>query len=186
MSEYVDWVASTVGVFDAYAVQIGLDLLVGDEERRNGARKMLRLGGSEPPDELADRCWAAAWHLFFLRVIEGGTFGLYGTEELPAVPTFLITANRDPAFVRAQTEIHSISRVPGRPMPNVYVDISWSQHPVASKAGLDAVLDRRTREPGRHLRQAEALVDGAVAATKSAESLLGIERSALFGSPWSS
>jgi hypothetical protein len=46
MTEYVTWMTDGLGVLDAYSVQLGLDLLLGNEERRNGVRKLLRRGGT--------------------------------------------------------------------------------------------------------------------------------------------
>jgi hypothetical protein len=91
-STYVNWLAAELDFVGSYEVQIGIDLFMGDDARRNGARGLLKFGGSESPDRLARNCWSTAWDVNHLRMAEGETFGLFGESA----PTFLVT--RDPAW----------------------------------------------------------------------------------------
>jgi hypothetical protein len=116
LTAYVEWLASELGVVGAYETQMGIDLLLGDDERRNGVRRVLKLGGSEQPDVLADRCWNAAWDILFLRITEGATYGLLEGAAERAI-TLLVTKNRDPGFVRAQSEIRHVSTGTAVPSP---------------------------------------------------------------------
>jgi len=47
VTNYVDWLAAEQDAVGSYEVQIGIDLLMGDDARRNGARRLLKLGRSE-------------------------------------------------------------------------------------------------------------------------------------------
>ena len=179
ITNYVDWLAAELDFVGSYEVQIGIDLLMGDEARRNGARGLLKLGGSESPDKLAKNCWSTAWDINHLRMAEGETFGLLGESA----PTFLVTRDPDPGFVRTQAEISEIAQAPaGDPM--VGVKLAWSRHPDVGDTELAAFLDKHV---GRQQRAAniEARVNRMVAATKELEAEIGIHPTAFAGSRWS-
>ena len=50
MAQYVEWMVDDLGALDVYAVQLGLDFLLGNHERLNGVRALLERAGNEAPD----------------------------------------------------------------------------------------------------------------------------------------
>lgn len=162
-------------------------MLVGDDERRNGVRRVLKLSGTEPPDVLADHCWGTAWDISFLRLTEGAMFGLFALpeDELPKVSTGLLTRDRDPGFIRAQAEVDSYRHDAHGTGVDVYVRFDLSKHPAAREFDLAPLLDRHMHDPQRRDPTPETLVASAIEATKEAESLMHVEKSALTGSRWS-
>jgi hypothetical protein len=179
ITDYVEWLAANLDFVGSYEMQIGINLLMGDEARRNGASRLLKLGGSETPDKLAKNCWSTAWDINYLRMSEGETFGLLG-ESSPAV---LVTRDADPGFVRAQAEISEVAHAPTGG-PTVGVRLTWLQHPDVVETELAAVLEKHV---GRHRRGAdiERRVNRMVAATKELEADIGIAPSAFTGTRWS-
>lgn len=187
LSRYLHWLRTDFGVVGAYETQLGLDMLLGDDERRNGVRRVLKLSGTEAPDVLADHCWSTAWDISFLRITEGATFGLFPLPEgaLARVSTGLLTRDRDPGFMRAQAEIDSYRHNADGSGVDVYVGFDLSKHPAAREFDLGQLLDGHMQDPQRRIRTPETLVASAIEATNEAESMMHVEKSALMGSRWS-
>ena len=148
--EYVRWLRDVLGVRGSYEVAFGLDLFVGSEERRNDARRMLKLGGREAPNDLASRCWNAAWDIHFVRMVDLLTYGGLGASS--TMQTCVITRNSDPAFLRSVTEVHELIFFPKGPVPltagDWYIDPN-SDHDWQDllDLNLETSLERSTRDP---------------------------------------
>ena len=178
---YADWICNTLGVLGAYEVQLAIDLLLGRDRRRNSARAFLKIGGGEPADTIADRCWNAAWDVWFLRSTEAATFGLGDFRHTDPRPTLLVTRDTDPGFVRELAQMQIADMWPGE--RSSFIAFTWTEH-TAAHADIDAVLrpyqsgrERETRSPDER----GAMV---VAATREAEAKLGVNVSALQGTHW--
>jgi hypothetical protein len=187
LTTYLDWMTEELGAVDGYVLQLVLDLLFGSDERMNGVRRLLKLGGREEPDLLADRCWNAAWDLLFLKTTEGTTFGLGVMAKRPRANTALVTRNLDPGFVRAQSEIRGVIELPD-PRGNIgLMEIDWSQHPRAREdEAVRELLARRLSDPSRLIGiwlDVESAAQQARNATREVETLVGVTKSALVGLP---
>jgi hypothetical protein len=178
---YLEWLRDSLGVRGAYEVQLGLDFFLGDSARRSGVQHLLRIGGSESSDTLADRCWNAAWDLLFLRLTEGGTYGIQPVKKNHGGPVVLVTRNLDPGFVRAASEVRGLIRMPSPTGDVVFTQVDWSQHP---RLELDQVSDLLGATPThadalRMTRDPAEMANQAFSATRELECRLGVTRSAL-------
>ncbi len=147
---------------------------------------MLRIGGDESPDIQADRCWNAAWDIWFLRLTEGDTLGLMpGLRGSTNGPTALLTRNVDPIFLRAASEVRGVVRMPGSPAVGdlVFAELDWSLHrrlkmeeieDLLPSSPTPANLERAMRSPSRVATQARLV-------TQALEQRLGVTRSAFSG-----
>jgi hypothetical protein len=178
---YADWVCNTLGLFAAYEIQLGIDLLLGRDNRRNKARAFLKIGGGEPADTIADRCWNAAWDLFFLRSTESATFGLGDFRSMERKPTVLVTRDPDPGFVRELAQMQIADMWPSE--PGSFIGFTWTEH-TAAHADIDAVLRRHQADRGRESRPPAERAAMVLAATREAEAALGVNVSALQGTRW--
>lgn len=109
LERFIEWMTFQLGVRSAYETQLAIDLFLGSRDRMNGARRLLKLSGTENPNALADRAWNAAWDLEFLGLTERWSFGLEGSLVPGGTLTFLLTRNTDPAFIRFQSELTGIN-----------------------------------------------------------------------------
>lgn len=67
-NQFLSWMIDCHGYLLAYEAALAkFVLLPSDNKTRLEARNILHLGGSETPDEMADRAWAAAWDMFYVR-----------------------------------------------------------------------------------------------------------------------
>lgn len=139
LDDLVNWMTYELGVRSIYEMQLALDLLLGKEERRNGARRMLKLGGREAPDLLADRAWNAAWDIQFLSLTESMTYGLAGSGEVPWRETRLVTRNLDPGFLRMHAQMESIADAGRGRSPGIELD--WSNHQSVDNDSVRRILD---------------------------------------------
>lgn len=67
-NQFLSWMIDRHGYLLAYELALAkCALLPEDNKSRMAARNILHLGGTESPDEIADRAWAAAWDMFYVR-----------------------------------------------------------------------------------------------------------------------
>jgi hypothetical protein len=138
LKAFVDWMTFDLGVRGVYETQLALDLLIGDRDRKNGARRLLKLSGAEDPETLANRAWNAAWDLEFLSLTERWSFGLEGSVMADQVMTHLLTRNLDPGFIRMHSAMVKINRSAWGSFPSLSLD--WGERPEADEAELKAIL----------------------------------------------
>ena len=157
-SEFYAWISDELGVRGAYEIAAGIDFLVGSPKRRDGLRKMLKLGGGETADGLATKAWNAAWDLQFLRLTDSDALGLSPANKSIA-NTALVTRNIDPWLVRTQSRIRMV--VNGKPYVFTELDDETNLTPAMKKLiEPDFLVDhwRSQREPEATAKRLRAAV----------------------------
>jgi|GEM_PF-2898982 len=120
--DYIEWMTNIFGTRNAYEVAAGIDLFCGDDARRNSVRNLLKIGGREEPDQLADRTWNAAWDLWFVHLTDGATYGML-PNNAPPEETCVVTRNVDPELVRTASRVVSIIQTGAGSFP--FIGSQW-------------------------------------------------------------
>lgn len=171
LKKFVDWMSFELGVRGVYETQLALDLFLGDKVRMNGARRLLKLGGREEPNTLADRAWNAAWDLEFLSMTERWSFGLTGSIVRDQRLTFLVTRNLDPGFIRMRSEITGVSQSTAGRFPLVSLGIN--ERLVGSQSEVRTILEAGLSPTDSAERLA---VDPRDVAARALEAIADVER----------
>jgi hypothetical protein len=171
---YIEWLNDSLGIRGAYEIAAGVDLFFGNEVRQNAVRRLLKIGGNEAPDELADRTWNAAWDLLFVRLTDGATFGLLPIDRPPRI-TCLVTRNFDPGLVRSASKIASV--VSGTKEPAAFVMSSWSESEKIDSEIMNIVEQDHVTSYSRMNRDVGDLMTQGLSALRQLESEIGVERS---------
>lgn len=172
IQNYYDWMKDTLGVLLHFEFALGVDMLAARNVRKQSAQQLLKYGGSETPDEVADKAWNAAWDIWFMRLPEGLTYGLlHGAETAPAA---LVTANKDPGYIRQVSELRTFIDTGEGVVPfalNTWDDTIQDAEFLKSLLRLDLMesLARSKRNPKEVVQRVIATVD-------SLEREIGVER----------
>ncbi|MGN8048408.1 hypothetical protein ACTJKO_01870 [Curtobacterium sp. 22159] len=166
LGEVVDWTRDTLGVFDTYGVQVAVDLLCGDAQRKGAAQRLLKHSGPATAARLRERASNAAWDLLFTRLCDGYTFGLLPMER--SATANVVTRNVDLPYLRSIVETLAVFDLGRRsekaPMSKMTASLASHVDPAAVRGiiegGLDSVasLARFRRDPEEIARQADAAI----------------------------
>lgn len=96
-----------------YEMLLAIDLLMGIGDREGGARRFLKFNPSDPARRIS-ACWGAAWDLAYIRLLDT-TSHVWDS----AAPVALLTADKDPAFVRRCTQVLTVAARGGRRLPQI-------------------------------------------------------------------
>ncbi|MGH3724197.1 MAG: hypothetical protein ACRDUS_08710 [Mycobacterium sp.] len=75
-NNFVAWMMDDFGYCIAYETALAKHaLLEGDGNSRQEAQGIFHLGGKEAPEEMANKAWAAAWDMFYVRYADPSGLG---------------------------------------------------------------------------------------------------------------
>lgn len=164
IKELYTWMRDDLAVVTSYEFGVAVDMFLAKNKRRNSARKLFNYGGPEEAERLADMAWNAAWDCWFTRLPEGMTYGLLAGISRPQ-STALVTANKDPQYLRLVSELRSIIDTGSNQIPmnlNIWDEtVSYSDelHTLMTSQRELEVLERFQRDPVAMLADAIRTVD---------------------------
>jgi hypothetical protein len=182
-AQFNRWCTEELDLRGAYENQMAVDLLFGSRSRKDGARRLLKLGGSDTPDALAQKCWNAAWDIEFLRLSERYLMG-----EMPDQPgehkiANIVTANVDPGFVRMAAQLTAVIKFDNATVPYAVHDFTG-----VDPKDVDFVRelwqardDSTNRNPSRILEISANREEKVFGAVRKLEELVGVSISSLNG-----
>lgn len=162
-AEVVDWARDTLGIFDTYGIQVAMDLLCGDAERKGAAQRLLKYSGPAEAQLLRQQAWNSAWDLLFTRLCDGYSYGLLPGAQVSV--TNVVTRNVDLPYLRSIVETAAVFKL-GAPYdlaPLTVMTSSLAPHvdPDAIRASISGGLDsasalaRFARDPDDLAAQAD-------------------------------
>ncbi|WP_084268950.1 hypothetical protein [Mycobacterium avium] len=169
-----NWSKNELGAYGGYELAIAATLFLENIPAGEGkVRKLMKFSGSDSPDTIADKVWNAAWDVEFLRVVDGGTYGLFGGE--PEI-TQLATRNVDPEIIRARSQVRFIID-DDEALPTVGVYSEWGDDLKHANEIRDLMKETLDDMYARSRRDPETLLEQALAALEELETTMGIQRS---------
>lgn len=108
LAEYVSWVNDQLGATSAYELQVAIDILTGNGNRAEQARRLIKYSGNESIDDLSHKAWNAAWDCYFMSVTDAHEAGLEYETGMSSRDTVLITRNIDPLCLREKAILHDV------------------------------------------------------------------------------
>lgn len=172
LERYRTWTSDVLGVRTSYAMVAAVDLVAGSLARRQAVCTMLKLGGAESSNQLAQKAWNAAWDMTFVSLTEGFSFGLgpFDDKQQSAV---LVTRNHDPEYLRLASQLKMVIKERSGSMP-----FHQNQYELADGVDADQIVRLFSANPledlQRYRRDPESMADQAARAVHALESELGI------------
>lgn len=128
LTDFRRWTSDVMGIRSSYVLALAINLLIGDGTAKDEANRILKLTGTDSPDEMARKAWNVAWDISMVALTEGGTYGLLPGS--PPASSALLTRDLDPILFRLGTETKMIlddgrEKMPFSrmtPRPNIKVD----------------------------------------------------------------
>ena len=178
LRELRDWMLGTLGVQVPYEFAAAVDMLCGEGKAQSIMNRLFKYGdGSEPPDELADKAWNAAWDFLFVR-LTNGAHHLIGSGELPERAA-LVTTNHDPWTIARRT--YPQGTVLAGDGEGAVVFTAWDSSSVRRGVpGVRELLEERLapgEEARRFFRDRAVVFEQALVALEELEERMGVERS---------
>lgn len=108
LAEYVSWVNDQLGATSAYELQVAIDILTGNGNRAEQARRLIKYSGNESIDDLSHKAWNAAWDCYFMSVTDAHEARLEYETGMSSRDTVQITRNIDPLWLREKAILHDV------------------------------------------------------------------------------
>ncbi|MGW5456384.1 MULTISPECIES: hypothetical protein [Nocardia] len=174
------WAENEFGALGSYEIAAAVRLFCGNSDEIRACRRVLKIGGNETPDAIADKAWNAAWDFVHVRLTDGLGLGL-ADRQTPPLPTCLVTRDIDPANIRLSTRTGIIIDGGGSDqMVGVLADYvpskSSEKQRVASSLKMDPMTAYR-----RAQRDPMAVFDQAITELERLESEMGVTCSTVAG-----
>lgn len=100
-NQFLTWMIDCHGYLLAYEAALAKHALLSpDNASRLKAQKILHLGGSELPDEMADKAWAAAWDMFYVRYADPSGLSPSRYKKIAVV-----SEDRDPSDANSRARL---------------------------------------------------------------------------------
>lgn len=171
LQEYHRWMSEDLGLRLAYELVAAADMFFGTQDRRNAVRRLLKLGGRETPDQIADQAWNAAWDVTFVRMTEGMSLGLLPLDRAKA--TCVLSRDLDPWLVRTASQVRMV--IDGGEARLPYLMSQWGELGDDVHAQIMQMLQSDPLEDyWRSRRDPQQLTDQLVRVLRELEQAMGI------------